>query len=481
MTSALGAAGEVAIASLIKRAPLASSLAQSFAAQGFRLALVGGPVRDALLGRLGNDLDFTTDARPEVTKKILQGWAENVWDTGIEFGTVAGKRGDTTVEVTTYRTESYDPDSRKPEVEYGDSIEGDLSRRDFTVNSMALELTTKTPEFIDPFNGLEDLAKRVLRAPAKAENSFSDDPLRMMRAARFASQLDFEIAPDVLQAIKDMAGRISIISAERVRDEFTKMLMSKNPRTGITILVETGLAEIVLPEIPKLRLEIDEHHHHKDVYEHSITVLEQAISHEDRLGGPNLIIRLAALLHDIGKPKTRNLIPGGGVSFHHHEIVGARLTKSRLKALRFDGDTIEQVETLVALHLRFHGYGDGEWTDSAVRRYVRDAGDLLVHLHVLTRADCTTRNAKKAERLAKTYDALEARIAKLMEEEELSKIRPDLDGAQVMKLLNIKPSAAVGKALDYLLELRLEHGPLGEDRATEELLNWWSKENPTAK
>jgi len=481
VTSALGAAGEVAIASLIKRAPLASSLAQSFAAQGFRLALVGGPVRDALLGRLGNDLDFTTDARPEVTKKILQGWAENVWDTGIEFGTVAGKRGDTTVEVTTYRTESYDPDSRKPEVEYGDSIEGDLSRRDFTVNSMALELTTKTPEFIDPFNGLEDLAKRVLRTPAKAENSFSDDPLRMMRAARFASQLDFEIAPDVLQAIKDMAGRISIISAERIRDEFTKMLMSKNPRTGITILVETGLAEIVLPEIPKLRLEIDEHHHHKDVYEHSIIVLEQAISHEDRLGGPNLIIRLAALLHDIGKPKTRNLIPGGGVSFHHHEIVGARLTKSRLKALRFDGDTIEQVETLVALHLRFHGYGDGEWTDSAVRRYVRDAGDLLVHLHVLTRADCTTRNAKKAERLAKTYDGLEARIAKLMEEEELSRIRPDLDGAQVMKLLNIKPSAAVGKALDYLLELRLEHGPLGEERATEELLNWWSKENPTAK
>ena len=481
MTSALGAAGEVAIASLIKRAPLASSLAQSFAAQGFRLALVGGPVRDALLGRLGNDLDFTTDARPEVTKKILQAWAENVWDTGINFGTVAGKRGDTTVEVTTYRTESYDPESRKPDVEYGDSINGDLSRRDFTVNSMALELTTKTPEFIDPFNGLEDLAKKVLRTPTKAENSFSDDPLRMMRAARFASQLEFEIAPDVLQAMKDMAGRISIISAERIRDEFIKMLMSKNPRTGITLLVETGLAEIVLPEIPKLRLEIDEHHHHKDVYEHSITVLEQAISHEDRLGGPNLVIRLAALLHDIGKPKTRNLIAGGGVSFHHHEIVGARLTKARLKNLRFDGDTIDQVETLVALHLRFHGYGDGEWTDSAVRRYVRDAGELLIHLHVLTRADCTTRNAKKAERLAKTYDALEARIAKLMEEEELSKIRPDLDGAQVMKLLDIKPSAAVGKALDYLLELRLENGPLGEERATEELLNWWSKENPTAK
>ena len=481
MTSALGAAGEVAIASLIKRAPLASSLAQSFAAQGFKLALVGGPVRDALLGRLGNDLDFTTNAKPEETKKILQGWAENIWETGIEYGTVAGKRGDTTVEVTTYRSESYDPNSRKPEVVYGENIIGDLSRRDFTVNAMALELTTATPEFIDPFNGLEDLAKKILRTPTTAENSFSDDPLRMMRAARFASQLGFEIAPDVLQAMKDMSGRISIISAERIRDEFTKLLMSSRPRIGITLLVETSLAEIVLPEIPKLRLEIDEHHHHKDVYEHSITVLEQAIAHEERLGGANLIIRLAALLHDIGKPKTRSLIAGGGVSFHHHEIVGARLAKARLKALRFDGDTIDQVETLVALHLRFHGYGDGEWTDSAVRRYVRDAGDLLTHLHVLTRADCTTRNVKKAERLAKVYDSLEARIAKLMEQEELSKIRPDLDGAQVMALLKIKPSAAVGKALDFLLELRLENGPLGEERATQELLDWWSKENPAAK
>lgn len=481
MTSALGAAGEVAIASLVERAPLASSLAQGFAAQGFRLALVGGPVRDALLGRLGNDLDFTTNAKPEDTKKILKTWAENIWETGIEYGTVAGKRGDTTVEVTTYRSENYDPQSRKPEVSYGENIAGDLSRRDFTVNAMALELTTEVPEFIDPYNGLADLAKKILRTPTTSENSFSDDPLRMMRAARFASQLGFEIAPDVLQAMKDMAGRISIISAERIRDEFTKMLMSNNPRVGITILVETGLAEIVLPEIPKLRLEIDEHHHHKDVYEHSITVLEQAIAIEDRLGGPNLVNRLAALLHDIGKPKTRSLIAGGGVSFHHHEIVGARLAKSRLKALRFDGETIDQVETLVALHLRFHGYGDGEWTDSAVRRYVRDAGDLLVHLHVLTRADCTTRNLKKAERLAKVYDSLEARIAKLMEEEELSKIRPDLDGAQVMELLDIKPSAAVGKALDFLLELRLENGPLGQERATKELLDWWSKENPRTK
>lgn len=469
----LGAAGELAIRSLIERAPLASSLAEAFKKEGFRLALVGGPVRDAILGRLGNDLDFTTDAHPHQTKKILKSWADNVWDTGILFGTVAGKRGDTTVEVTTYRTEKYEENSRNPDVEFGDTIEGDLSRRDFTVNSMALELTGVKPEFIDPFDGLGDLAKRVLRTPSSATQSFSDDPLRMMRAARFASQLGFEIDSEVTEAMTSMASRISIISAERVRDEFVKLLMSDRPRIGITILVDTGLADLVVPEIPKLRLEIDEHHHHKDVYEHSITVLEQAISQEERLGGPNLVIRLAALLHDIGKPKTRNLLEGGGVSFHHHEVVGSRLSKNRMKALRFDNDTIEAVETLVALHLRFHGYGDGEWTDSAVRRYVRDAGDLLVHLHVLTRADCTTRNAKKADRLARTYDGLEARIAKLSEEEELSKIRPDLDGAQVMSLLGIKPSADVGKALDFLMELRMEHGPLGEERATEELIQWW--------
>ena len=469
----LGAAGELAIRSLVTKAPLASSLAEAFKAKGFQLALVGGPVRDALLGRLGNDLDFTTDAHPHETKKILKSWADNVWDTGIVFGTVAAKRGETTVEVTTYRTEKYEEDSRKPDVEFGLTIEGDLSRRDFTVNAMALELTSKEPKFIDPFGGIDDLAKKILRTPASAEQSFTDDPLRMMRAARFASQLNFEIHPDVLRAMQTMTSRISIISAERIRDEFVKLLMSDNPRIGITILVDTGLATLVLPEIPKLRLEIDEHHHHKDVYEHSITVLEQAISHEDRLGGPNLVIRLAALLHDIGKPKTRNLIEGGGVSFHHHEVVGARLSKTRLKALRFDNETIDAVETLIALHLRFHGYGDGEWTDSAVRRYVRDAGELLVHLHVLTRADCTTRNAKKAERLARTYDGLEARIAKLETEEELSKIRPDLDGAQVMQLLDLKPSADVGKALDFLMELRMERGPLGQERATEELLQWW--------
>ena len=475
--SNLGAAGELAIASLIQRAPLASSLATAFKEKGYRLALVGGPVRDAILGRLGNDLDFTTDAHPLETKKILKGWAENIWDTGILFGTIAGKRGDTTVEVTTYRSESYEEDSRKPEVVYGDNIEGDLSRRDFTVNSMALELTTSTPEFIDPFNGLADLGKKVLRTPASAEQSFSDDPLRMMRAARFASQLNFEIADDVLEAMQSMASRLSIISAERVRDEFTKLLMSNNPRKGITILVDTGIADIVLPEIPKLRLEIDEHHHHKDVYEHSITVLEQAIAQEERLGGPNLVNRLTALLHDIGKPKTRNLIEGGGVSFHHHEVVGARLAKSRLKALRFDNDTIEAVETLIALHLRFHGYGDGEWTDSAVRRYVRDAGELLTHLHVLTRADCTTRNQKKAQRLSHIYDTLEERIDRLMEEEELNKIRPDLDGAQVMHILGIKPSPQVGKAMNFLMELRMDRGPIGEEAATEELLQWWKARN----
>ena len=479
MTSALGAAGELAIRSLVERAPLASSLAQAFKDKGFTLALVGGPVRDAILGRLGNDLDFTTNALPQQSKKILQGWAENVWETGIAFGTVAGKRADTTVEVTTYRSEHYELDSRKPEVEYGKDILGDLSRRDFTVNSMALELTGDTPQFLDPFNGLQDLAKKILRTPGRPSDSFNDDPLRMMRAARFASQLEFNIDPEVLEVMKNLASRISIVSAERVRDEFIKILMSNNPRTGITILVDTGLAELVIPEIPKLRLEVDEHHHHKDVYEHSITVLEQAITQEDRLNGPNLIIRLAALLHDIGKPKTRSFIEGGGVSFHHHEVVGARLAKKRLQELRFDSNTIEAVETLTALHLRFHGYGDGEWSDSAVRRYVRDAGELLVHLHVLTRADCTTRNKAKATRLSGIYDSLEARIDVLMEQEELSKIRPDLDGAQVMEILKLKPSREVGAAMDFLMELRLDQGSIGEEKATAELLNWW--ENRASK
>ncbi len=479
MTSALGAAGELAIRSLIERAPLASSLAMAFKNKGYKLALVGGSVRDAILGRLGKDLDFTTDAMPQESKKILNQWAEHVWEIGIAFGTVAGKLGETIVEVTTYRSDVYERENRNPEVKFGKDIKGDLLRRDFTVNAMALELNGDVPEFIDPFNGLDDLAKKLLRTPGKPEDSFSDDPLRMLRAARFASQLSFEIAPEVLIAIKEMASRISIISAERIRDEITKILVSNNPRTGITLLVDTGLADLILPEIPKLRLEIDEHHHHKDVYEHSITVLEQAIALENRLGGANLILRLAALLHDIGKPKTRNLIAGGRVSFHHHEVVGARLVKKRLHELRFDNETVEAVEKLTTLHLRFHGYGDGEWTDSAVRRYVRDAGDLLEHLHILTRADCTTRNKNKAALLATTYDSLEARIAVLMEQEELSRIRPDLDGEAVMRLLNLKPSRDVGDALDFLMELRLEKGPLGEGEASEHLLAWWKTRTTT--
>ena len=473
MKTPTNAAAQLAITTLIKQAPEATNLAIAFKAAGYKLALVGGPVRDAILGRLGNDLDFTTDAHPKDCEKILNKWADSVWDIGAAFGTVAGKKGDITVEITTYRSESYELDSRKPSVEFGKTIEADLSRRDFTINAMALELTTDEPTFIDLYNGVNDLQNKLIKTPGKPEDSFSDDPLRMMRAARFMSQLNFTIDPAVITAIKSMASRLEIISAERIRDEFIKIIMSDNPRLGITLLVETGLADIFLPEIPKLKLEIDEHHHHKDVYEHTLTVLEQAIALESRLGGPNLTLRLAALLHDIGKPKTKELIAGGGVSFHHHEVVGSRLCKERMKKLRFDNHIIKDVAQLVFLHLRFHGYGNGEWTDSAVRRYVRDAEELLIHLHLLTRADCTTRNQKKAEGLAKTYDQLEARIALLMEQEELNKIRPDLSGEQIMDILSIKPSPAVGKAYDFLLELRLEHGPLGEEKAKEELLNWW--------
>ena len=471
------AAAELAITTLTKQAPAATSLATAFKAAGFKLALVGGPVRDAILGRLGNDLDFTTNARPKESEKILNKWADSVWDIGAAFGTVAGKKGEITVEITTYRSENYEKDSRKPAVEFGENIEGDLSRRDFTINAMALELTTDEPTFIDLFNGVDDLENKIIKTPGKPEDSFTDDPLRMMRAARFMSQLNFTIDESVLVAIKEMAHRLSIISSERVRDEFIKIIMSDNPRLGITLLVECGLADIFLPEIPKLKLEIDEHHHHKDVYEHSLTVLEQAIALEARLGGANLTLRLAALLHDIGKPKTKALIAGGGVSFHHHEVVGAKMTKERLRTLRFDNHIVKDVGQLVFLHLRFHGYGSGEWTDSAVRRYVRDAGELLDHLHLLTRADCTTRNQKKAQLLANTYDQLEQRIKELMQQEELNKIRPDLTGEQIMQILNIKASPMVGKAYDFLLELRLENGPIGEDKAKEALLTWWKEQN----
>jgi poly(A) polymerase len=467
-------AADLAISALSSK-PLASQLAKKFAKAGFTLALVGGPVRDAILGRLGNDLDFTTNARPDETKSIIKKDADSIWETGREFGTIAAQFGDVTVEITTYRSEKYEAESRNPEVNFGDNIEGDLLRRDFTVNAMALELTTTPPTFIDNYDGVNDLARKVLRTPGTPENSFSDDPLRMMRAARFAAQLGFNVDSAIIVAIKEMAGRIEIISAERIRDEFVKLIMSENPRIGIALLVDTGLADFVIPEIPKLKLEIDEHHHHKDVYEHTLKVLEQAISLEERLNGPNLVIRLAALLHDIGKPKTRELIPGGGVSFHHHEVVGARMAKERLKALRFSNDVVDDVSSLVFLHLRFHGYGTGEWTDSAVRRYIRDAEHQLDHLHVLTRADCTTRNQRKAESLAQTYDSLEERILKLMAEEELEKIRPDLDGLEIMAILGISPSPIVGRAYQYLLDLRMDRGPLGPDVAKAELLKWWSE------
>ncbi|MFJ1546816.1 CCA tRNA nucleotidyltransferase [Streptomyces sp. NPDC088246] len=459
-----------AVSELLRVSPVADDLARRFQDAGFSLALVGGSVRDALLGRLGNDLDFTTDARPEAVLKIVRPWADSVWEVGIAFGTVGAQKDGYQIEVTTYRSEAYDRTSRKPEVSYGDSIEEDLVRRDFTVNAMAVALPQK--DFIDPHGGLEDLAERVLRTPGTPEESFSDDPLRMLRAARFAAQLDFGVASDVVTAMTEMAGRIEIVSAERVREEFNKLLLSANPRKGLALLVDTGLAQQVLPELPALRLESDEHHRHKDVYEHSLTVLEQAVDLEE--DGPDLVLRLAALLHDIGKPRTRRFEKDGRVSFHHHEVVGAKMVKKRMAALKYSNDMVKDVSKLVELHLRFHGYGDGEWTDSAVRRYVRDAGPLLGRLHKLTRSDCTTRNKRKAAALSRTYDGLEERIAQLQEQEELDAIRPDLDGNEIMKTLGVGPGPVIGKAYAFLLELRLEHGPMEHDVAVEKLKKWWA-------
>ncbi|MCX5101967.1 CCA tRNA nucleotidyltransferase [Streptomyces sp. NBC_00439] len=459
-----------AVSELLRVSPVADDLARRFQDAGFSLALVGGSVRDALLGRLGNDLDFTTDARPEAVLKIVRPWADSVWEVGIAFGTVGAQKDGYQIEVTTYRSEAYDRTSRKPEVSYGDSIEEDLVRRDFTVNAMAVALPQK--EFIDPHGGLEDLAERVLHTPGTPEESFSDDPLRMLRAARFAAQLDFDVAPDVVTAMTEMAGRIEIVSAERVREELNKLLLSTHPRKGLALLVDTGLAQQVLPELPALRLESDEHHRHKDVYEHSLTVLEQAIDLEQN--GPDLVLRLAALLHDIGKPRTRRFEKDGRVSFHHHEVVGAKMVKKRMTELKYSNDMVKDVSKLVELHLRFHGYGDGEWTDSAVRRYVRDAGPLLERLHKLTRSDCTTRNKRKAAALSRIYDGLEERIAQLQEQEELDAIRPDLDGNEIMKTLGVGPGPVIGKAYAFLLELRLEHGPMGHDAAVEKLKEWWA-------
>lgn len=453
---------------------MVDELGVRFAAAGHELALVGGPVRDILLGRGSKDLDFATSARPEAVEKLLAGWADHVWDIGKAFGTIGCRKGEWILEITTYRSESYDPISRKPEVSYGDNLDGDLSRRDFAMNAMAVRLPSH--EFVDPYGGLEDVAAKVIRTPGSPEDSFSDDPLRMMRAARFAAQLGFTPDPAVVAAMTAMAERITIVSAERVRDELIKLVCADHPRIGLDLLVSTGLADHVLPELPALRLERDEHHRHKDVYEHSLTVLEQAIELEPRLGGtePDFISRFAALIHDIGKPKTRKFEAGGKVTFHHHDVVGAKLAKKRMKALRFSNEQIDQVGTLVELHLRFHGYGTGEWTDSAVRRYVRDAGDLLNRLHILTRADCTTRNKRKADALRAAYDDLEERIARLREQEELDSIRPDLDGNQIMQILGIGPGREVGEAYKFLMNLRMDEGPLGEDRAREELLSWWN-------
>jgi poly(A) polymerase len=461
-------------AELARIGSVIDELGALFADAGEELALVGGPVRDAMIGRLQNDLDFTTSAHPDVTERLVAGWADAVWDMGREFGTIGCRKGPWQVEITTYRSETYDPTSRNPDVSFGDSLVGDLGRRDFSVNSMAVRVPSR--EFVDPFGGIVDLAEQVLRTPGTPEDSFSDAPLRMMRAARFAAQLGFAVAPDVVEAMTAMAARIEIISAERVRDELVKLVCAPYPRLGLTLLVQTGLAEHVLPELPALALERDEHHRHKDVYEHTLTVLEQSIDLEHRLGGgPDFVSRFAALMHDVGKPKTRRFESGGIVTFHHHDVVGAKLTRKRMKALRFSNAEIDAVSTLVELHLRFHGYGSGEWTDSAVRRYVRDAGDQLERLHILTRADCTTRNQRKADRLRRTYDSLEERIARLSEEEELASIRPDLDGNQIMGLLGIGPGREVGEAYRFLLELRMDEGPKSPEEAEAALRAWWAE------
>ncbi|MFB2584991.1 CCA tRNA nucleotidyltransferase [Herbiconiux liukaitaii] len=450
-------------------------LAEAFAAAGHELALVGGPVRDAFLGRPITDLDFTTDATPDQILAIVTPLSQAQWDVGRAFGTIAARIDGETVEITTYRSDSYDHTTRKPAVEFGDTLEGDLLRRDFTINAMAL----RVPELklVDPSGGMDDLIAGVLRTPGTPEVSFGDDPLRMLRAIRFTAQLGFTVAVDAAIAITEMRDSISIISVERINDELSKLLRTDAPRRGVELLVESGLAELIIPEIPALQLESDEHHHHKDVYQHSLTVLEQAIDLEksrETSPSPDLVLRLAALLHDIGKPATKRNEPGGQVSFHHHDVVGAKLARKRLRALRFDNDTIAAVSRLIELHLRFFGYTDGAWTDSAVRRYVRDAGDQLERLHILTRADVTTRNRRKADQLSFAYDDLEERIATLAAQEEMDSVRPDLDGEEIMAILGLTPGREVGQARAFLLELRLDEGPLPREVAEERLRAWWA-------
>jgi poly(A) polymerase len=464
--------------------PLLTELGSRFVEAGQEIALVGGPVRDAFLGRVSPDLDLTTSARPDQTEAILAGWADANWDVGRAFGTIGARKGNYVLEVTTYRADAYDRVSRKPVVAFGDNLLDDLSRREFAVNAMALRLPSLA--FVDPHDGLADLAVRVMRTPGAPEVSFADDPLRMMRAARFVSQLGFTPAPEVVAAMSEMASSLKMVSAERVRDEFVKLIMGSNPRQGLALFVETGLAAYALPELPALKLEVDEHHRHKDVYEHSLTVLEQAIALEgpadgpaDSVPGPDLVLRLAALLHDIGKPATRRFDDDdgvGGVSFHHHEVVGAKMAARRMKAMRFDKDKIKAVTRLVELHLRFHGYGGGEWTDSAVRRYVTDAGPLLPRLHRLTRSDCTTRNARKARALSRVYDDLETRIARLLEQEQLDAVRPELDGNEIAEVLGISPGPVLGRAYKALLAVRMDEGPIGREAAVQALRAWWAEQ-----
>ena len=465
-----------ALVALNAHGELLGDLGRRFDEAGHQLHLVGGSVRDALLGRLGTDLDFTTDARPDAVQRLLRPWADAMWDTGIAFGTVGAARAGQQVEITTYRADSYDQVSRNPQIAFGDTLAGDLIRRDFTVNAMAVRITAAGPgEFVDPLGGLAALRARILDTPSEPEVSFGDDPLRMLRAARFVSQLGFGLAPRVRTAIEEMAPQITRITAERIAAELDKLLLGADPVAGIDVMVATGLGEQILPEVGAMRMAIDEHHQHKDVYQHSLTVLRQAIDLEGD-DGPDLVLRWAALLHDIGKPATRRHEPAGGVSFHHHEVVGAKMTRKRMRTLKYSKQMVDDVSALVYLHLRFHGYGDGRWTDSAVRRYVTDAGPLLDRLHRLVRADCTTRNKRRAARLQATYDDLEARIAELAEREDLARVRPDLDGNAIMDLLGIPAGPQVGKAWNYLKDLRMERGPLEPEQARAELLAWWNRE-----
>ncbi|MCS3844492.1 CCA tRNA nucleotidyltransferase [Microbacterium sp. AK031] len=455
--------------------PVVAEVARAFEAAGFELAVVGGPVRDALLGREVNDLDFTTNASPDEILKIVTPISSTQWDIGRAFGTIGAKVRGEQVEITSYRADSYDGVTRKPTVEFGDTIDGDLARRDFRVNAMALQVPAV--KLIDPTGGVEDLVAGILRTPTDPNVSFGDDPLRMLRAARFSAQLGFEIEAATLEAIGRLRETLKIVSPERIQGELVRLMQTDDPALGIRVLVDTELIEEFLPEVSALRLEVDEHHHHKDVYEHSLTVLTQAIEleHSRHPGdAPDVPLRIAALLHDIGKPRTRKLEPGGAVTFHHHDVVGSRMARKRLQALRFDGDTTDAVATLIELHLRFFGYAEGTWTDAAVRRYVRDAGDLLERLHILTRADVTTRNRRKASRLASAYDDLEKRIADLREQEELDAMRPELDGNQIQKILEIGPGREIGEAYKFLLDLRLDEGVLGPDVAEQRLRAWWS-------